>query len=98
MSYHLFLTGRANKQIVQALDWYKEQAPGHEVKLLKAIELAFKNIQKNPLKYQVRYDDVRIKFLKTYKFGIHYSLNQKTIFLLGFFHQSQNDDNWAHRS
>lgn len=94
MSYSLILTRRVNLQIVQAVEWYREHAPGHESKLLKAIDSTLKYIQKNPLKYQVRYDDVRIKFLKTYKFGIHYYIDLDNIYILGFFHQNQNDEKW----
>lgn len=94
MSFTVVVTKRVHTQLVNALDWYAEHAPEHQKKLLKAFDKALSFIQKNPLKCQVRYDDVRICFLGIYKFGIHYLIEKDTIFILGFFHQHQTDENW----
>lgn len=94
MSYTILVTKGVHTQLVNALEWYAEHAHGHEKKLLKAFDNALSFIEKNPLKCQLRYDDVRICFLEVYKFGIHYSLERKTIYILGFFHQHQTNENW----
>ena len=94
MSYKLVLTKRVHEQLVNTLDWYAEHAKGHEIKLLKSFDNALSFIEKNPLKCQVRYDDIRIYFMDTYQFGIHYFLDKQTIYILGLFHQHQSDDSW----
>ena len=54
-----------------------------------------KYIKKNPMKCQVQYgDDVRVKFLKSPKFGIHYIIRNKHIYVVGIFHTNQDSDNW----
>lgn len=94
MTYTINLTKRANNQINQALEWYAENTKGNEIKLLKAIDSALTFVQSNPFKSQIRYDDIRIKFLKGFKFGFHYFVVDETIYILGFFHQKQNTLNW----
>lgn len=94
MSYNIVVTKRVYNQLVNAVDWYVENAPGHEKRLLKDFDRTLSFIQKNPIKCQIRYDDIRICFLDTYKFGIHYQVQRKTIYILGFFHQHQTNENW----
>ncbi len=94
MSFTLVITSRVHIQLINALEWYKQNAPGHEKKLLKDFDGALSFIEKNPLKCQIRYDDIRIRFLSNYKFGIHYFVKNRTIYILGFFHQHQTDESW----
>lgn len=98
MSFKLVVTQRVYVQLTSALDWYANYAPGHEKKLLRDFDKALLFIEKNPLKCQVRYEDIRICFLSTYKFGIHYFLDKETIYILGFFHQHQTDESWELKS
>ena len=94
MSYNISIVQRANKHLIKAIDWCMSETPGFEKKFLKSIDFAIKDIKKNPLKYQVRYDDVRIKFLKISKFGVHYIIKKKHIFIVGIFHTSQDSEKW----
>lgn len=53
------------------------------------------NVQKNnPLKCQLRYREVRVKFLKKFDFGIHYIIENETVFVLAIFHTCQNNEDW----
>jgi hypothetical protein len=94
MSYSIAIVHSANIHLTKAIDWCIEQNPGLEIKLLKSVDAAISYIQKNPLKSQIRYLDVRIKFLRNPKFGIHYVIRDKHIFIVGIFHTSQDSDNW----
>lgn len=51
-------------------------------------------ISKHPLKCQKRYKSIRIKYLKKFDFGIHYIIENETVFVFYLFHTSQNSDNW----
>lgn len=46
----------------------------------------------HPYAYQLRYDAVRIVFLYSYPYGLHYTVREKEkeIILLGFFHTAQS--------
>ena len=94
MKYHLFLSKKAIKQIKHACDWYKEQQLGLDILFLTELDKNILYVEKNPLKSQVRYKEVRIRFLKKFDFGIHYILEEKNIFVLAVFHTSQSDKKW----
>lgn len=98
MNFDLVLTKRVHNQLVEVLDWYFENAKGHEIKILKSFDKSLLSIKKNPYKCQIRYDNVRIYFIESYKFGIHYTIEKQTIFILGFFHQHQADSHWILKS
>lgn len=76
------------------LDWYSQNRPNHGGKILDEFDVSLKYISTNPFKCQIRYDDVRVYLLKKYKFAIHYTTDEDIIYVLGFFHQHQDSDNW----
>lgn len=94
MSYSLVVSERAQLQLEKATLWFFEQTPGLEIKFLIDIGIAMDYIQRHPLKCQLRYKKVRIKFLKTFDFGVHYIIENQTVFVLAIFHTSQNSEEW----
>lgn len=94
MSYSLLVSDRAIMQTEKAVNWFFEMQPGLEIKFLLELDRGMIFIQKNPLKCQLRYKDVRIKFLKKFDFGIHYIIESKTVFVLSLLHVKQNSDDW----
>jgi len=65
-----------------------------EIRFLKSLDTSIRYIQKNPLKSQVRYKAVRIKFLRSPKFGVHYYIKGSNIYIIGVFHTNQDSENW----
>ena len=94
MSYSLVVSERAQLQLEKAALWFFEQTPGLEIEFLTDLDKAIGYIQKHPLKCQLRYKKVRIKFLKKFDFGVHYIIENHTVFVLAIFHTSQNSDDW----
>ncbi len=94
MSFQIVLSERAQLHIQKAATWFFEQKPGLEKRFLTELNQAMMYIQKNPLKCQLRYRNVRIKFLKKFDFGIHYFIEKDTTFVLAVFHTSQNSEDW----
>lgn len=94
MTYSLVVSDRAIQLIAKAAQWFFEQSPGLETKFLIELDMGMEFIQKHPLKCQVRYKDIRIKFLKKFDFGIHYIIENETVFVLNIFHTSQNSEEW----
>lgn len=94
MSYKISVVHRANIHISKGIEWCIEQEEGMEIRFLKALDTAINYIQKNPLKSQVRYRNVRIRFLRSPKFGVHYYIKGKHIYIIGVFHTNQDSENW----
>jgi len=94
MTYTIYVVHRANIHIAKAIEWCKEQDEGMEIRFLKSLDTSIRYIQKNPLKSQVRYKAVRIKFLRSPKFGVHYYIKGSNIYIIGMFHTNQDSENW----
>jgi toxin ParE1/3/4 len=94
MFYKIVFVQKANIQLNKAINWCSEQNPKLELKFLKSFDKAIKDIQNNPFKYQIKYELVRIVYLKNPKFGIHYFINLNEIFVVGIFHTSQDSEDW----
>ncbi len=94
MNYAIAVSDRARFQLNKIMQWFFDEHPGLEKRFLFEISKAMEFIQKHPLKCQVRYKQVRIKFLINFDFGIHYIIENQTVFVLSIFHTSQNNDDW----
>lgn len=94
MRYSLVISEKAELQIEKAAHWFCEQSSGLEKKFLMDLEKSMDFISKHPLKCQKRYKSVRVKYLKNFDFGIHYIVENETVFVFYLFHTSQNSDNW----
>ena len=94
MSFKILLVHRANIHIVQAIEWCSKQEKDLEIRFLKSLDKSIIYIQNNPFKSQIRYKNVRVKFMRNPKFGVHYVIDGQTIFIIGVFHTSQDSTKW----
>ena len=90
----LYFRKEARLQIEHAADWFNEQHSGLGLKFLQEIDSTIRYIRNNPEKVQMRYKNVRIKFLKKFSFGLHYIYQENSIYILAVFHTSQSPQNW----
>jgi hypothetical protein len=51
-------------------------------------------IQKSPLICQLRYKNIRIKFLKKFDVVINYIIENQIVIILAVYHMRQNSDDW----
>jgi len=76
--------------------WYESQQKGLGKRFLNEMREAFETIRKNPIGFQIRYDDYRIYFTKTFSYGIHYQYfaNNNEVHIKAIFHTSRNPEIW----
>ena len=88
MIYHI----DAEKDIIQAKNWYKQQQVGLEKRFALAVKEAINYIIDNPLLFEVKYKNTRIAFTSIFPFGIHYHFdeNKNTITILTVLRTSKN--------
>ena len=98
MSHTLDISEAAEKDLRDAFLWYEKESPGLGDKFEKQIDSAIQYIQKNPLKVQVKYKDVRVDFIKKFPFGIHFTVSEKIITVIAVFHTAENPDKWNNRA
>jgi plasmid stabilization system protein ParE len=90
MSYKTVIVDEAKIDFRESFDWYKDINP----KLAVQFKISFKQslgiIKKNPLLFQIRYDDVRIILFETFPYSIHYTINKNLIVVKAIFHTSRD--------
>ncbi len=98
MDYELIIAEEVEFDIVDAVDWYNKQVLGLGFDFLEAVYAAYVLIQDAPNHFQIRYDNIRICFLKRFPYGIHYTVENKTIKVLMVIHASRSPKLWNKRS
>jgi plasmid stabilization system protein ParE len=86
----------AKTDLSDASKWYEQQQKGLGKRFLNEIKKSFETIGKNPLAFQIRYDDYRIYFTKTFPYGIHYQhiASKNEIHIKAVFHLLRDSQIW----
>ena len=90
MEYNLILKPKAQQDIRNSIEWYREQSGNLPEKFLDKIDKCLEKISKNPEHYQKRYNEIRIVFTKKFPYGIYYTVEEKTVFVHAILHTKQN--------
>jgi plasmid stabilization system protein ParE len=89
MSYKVVLSVKAKRDIYESKKYYQkisqELENSFNVELIKTIDA----IKDNPILFQVRYKVFRIAFTKTFPFGVHFFVENKTIFIQRVLHNKR---------
>lgn len=97
MIYKLISSETTEKDVEKAIQWYIHINKGLAKKFISELRLAIKHIQKNPEAIEIKYNSVRIIFLKKFPYGIHYKIEQNIVYLIAVFHTSENSEKWVNR-
>ena len=89
MNFSLVIEPRALLEIQQAIDYYDEQQEGLGERFLNAIEFQFNVLTDKP-KFQIRYSNIRCLRVKKYPYLIHFSIEDKTVYIHAVLHTSLN--------
>ncbi|AQX05805.1 plasmid stabilization system protein [Elizabethkingia meningoseptica] len=92
IDYSLIIKPRAQQDIREAMDWYREQREDLPEKLFSKIEDCLEKIEKKPEYFQKRYREIRIVFTKRFPYGIYYTIEENMIFVHAVLHTKQNPD------
>jgi plasmid stabilization system protein ParE len=92
MNYKIVIVEKAKIDLSQSIDWYKNINPKLAKRFLETFKEGISIIHKEPLHFQIRYDDVRIMMLTTFPYLIHYTLDKNTIIIKAIYHSSRNSD------
>jgi len=95
MAYKLITTAKAYKDFDKATGYYFDIQKSLAKKFNSDFKTVSKYISKNPKKIQVRYNNVRVVFLKKFPYAIHYTFENNTIIILAIFHTAMDDEQWT---
>lgn len=94
MSYSLFISEDAKKDIIEAYDWYNTISEKLAKSFEAELDSCFSKIILNPILFQKRHRNVRVCFTRRFPFGIHYVLIHREIKVIAVFHTSKNPRSW----
>lgn len=99
MTWRLVFYTQVENDLEYAKKWYKQQLPGLEKRFSTEVEKALDKIKQDPLLYQIRYRQIRIKHLDVFPFGVHYHLDSdaRLIIVTAILHHHQNPDIYYNR-
>ncbi|MCH7403484.1 hypothetical protein ACFOUP_04795 [Belliella kenyensis] len=74
--YNAIILPLAKVDISLVSKWYNDREKGLELKFIHEVKAKVKNIQKNPLASNIRYQSVRTAALNISPFTIHYVFDE----------------------
>lgn len=75
MNYQVVNRPVVRADIIEAVGYYKNISPKLAKQFLFRIREAKTHIQRSPLSFQIKYNNVRTLLLKQFPFHIHYIIN-----------------------
>ncbi|MFD2726213.1 type II toxin-antitoxin system RelE/ParE family toxin [Hyunsoonleella rubra] len=89
MPHKLIIKPEAEIELIEALEWYEKKQTGLGRKLYLEFDTIFEDIATRPEHFQKRYRDIRVRFTRTFNFGIHYTFENDTMFVHAIWHTSR---------
>lgn len=94
MDFDLTILPKAEEDIRRAWKWYAEKEINLESQFETYLEDSIQYVCSNPYKLQIRYQEIRVQYLKKFPFGIHFTVIDKEVLILAVLHTSQSPDSW----
>jgi len=99
MAWRLLYYTEVETDLRIAKKWYKDQQAGLEKRFTDEVRKGLDRLQNDPLLYEIRYKDIRIKHLDIFPYGIHFQTNPalKTVTVIAILHHHQNPEIYYNR-
>ena len=94
MDYIVSIPKQAEKDLREVFLWDEEKKPRLGFLFKDFLETAIPSIKQNPLKFQIRYKNIRNRFLNKFPFGIQYWIFENEIIILAVLHTSLEPKMW----
>ncbi len=89
MAHNVIIKPGAELDISEALEWYKLKKEGLAIDFLMGLDDELDRISQNPEHFQKRYRDIKIVFTKRFPFGLHYTLENDTVYVHAVMHMKR---------
>ena len=95
--YIIHFTKEALFDIEDIVLWYEEQRIGLSYDFELCLEAGIDTILRDPVAFQKRHKEVKVRFISRFPHGIHYRIKENEITVIGVFHTSRSPKNWSKR-
>lgn len=97
MKYELKISDEAQKEIWDAVYWYKEKAPFLDKEFLNCLDNGFSMICRNPKMFPLVHNDFRKVLIRRFPYQIIYKVDGSIILVLAVFHAKRDPKHWENR-
>jgi plasmid stabilization system protein ParE len=84
----------AEIDVEKAKRWYYDQNPDTDLeeRFADSIKEVIRKLHKNPYRYNLRFENIRVAHPKTFPYGVHFFIDEdkKQITIIGIFHNKQD--------
>ena len=87
----------AEKELLDACDYYDELVPGLGKKFILDVEFVFNRIRSNPLEFPIFFNDFRKALLRKFPYSIIFRFDEVRIYILAIAHQKRKPKYYANR-
>ncbi len=98
--YKLIVLPKVKGDIKKVAKWYNKRQKGLGKRFTSEVREARKYIHHNPLKVQIRYDEIRMFKVKIFPYCLHFKVDvqRKIITLAAIFGTKENPEKWKEQS
>ena len=94
MGCKVIASRKSEKDVAGAIEYYKEIHVELAKEFFKDLKATKGYLVKHPKKIQVRYSNIRVAFLKTFPYGIHFRLQDNTITIISVLGMAESPEKW----
>jgi hypothetical protein len=89
MEYQVFVSGIAQSNIKESFNYYQLISESLAIKYSIEINQIIEKLKTNPLHFQKRYRDIRIAHTDKFPFGLHFLIEEKSVFIVKVLHHKK---------
>ena len=97
--YPVIFTLRARAELIDAQDWYENEAPGLGLHFRGAIDAVIERMSANPRQFPVVYKSIRRALLRRFPYALMFVMEAvETLTVIACFHGSRDPAHWRERA
>jgi hypothetical protein len=91
MKFNLSYYGIVKVDLIEAIEWYKNQKVGLGKEFEREVKRSKNRVQKNPLGYEIKYNSIRTAFTDVFPYAIHFMVDQpaRKVVIIAIVHQTR---------
>ncbi len=94
-----YFTQPARAELIDALDWYENEAPGLGRRFRMAVDAVIERMSANPRQFHVVYKSIRRALLRRFPYALMFVIEvDGTLTVIACFHASRDPVHWQKRA
>jgi toxin ParE1/3/4 len=97
--YPVIFTLPARAELIDAQDWYENEAPGLGRRFRAAVDAAIQRMNANPRQFSIVYNGIRRALLRRFPYALMFVIEAYgTLTVIACFHGSRDPVHWQKRA